>query len=75
MGLATGLYLSSILVVAVAHSFDIERYLTALAPLALAAMMTCILEVSGALWRSRTPAADGAAHLAPVAVPEGLAAR
>ena len=54
MGLASGLYLCSIAVVALAHSFDIERYLLALGPLALCAMAVCMLELSGALWGDRT---------------------
>jgi hypothetical protein len=49
MVLTVGLYFSSTIVVALAHSFDITRYLEALAPLALVAMAICILQLSGAL--------------------------
>jgi hypothetical protein len=50
MGLTAGLYLCSTAVVALAHSFDIERYLLALGPLALCAIAVCLLELTGALW-------------------------
>jgi hypothetical protein len=77
MGLAAGLYLCSIIVVALAHSFDIDRYLTALGPLALAAMAVCILELSHALAADRQAASDNAelraGRRASPRVPEGLA--
>jgi hypothetical protein len=65
MGLASGLYLCSIVVVALAHSFDIERYLLALGPLALCAIAVCLLELSGALWGERMQLAGDAATSAP----------
>jgi hypothetical protein len=49
MGLAVGLYLSSTVVVALAHSFDFVRYLEGIAPLALVTMAMCILQLSSAL--------------------------
>jgi hypothetical protein len=77
MGLAAGLYLCSIVVVALAHSFDIDRYLTALGPLALASMAVCILELSHA-WVDHAQAAGANAELragprALPTVPKGLA--
>lgn len=66
MGIVVGAYLSSIAIVAVAHTFDIARYAEAIAPLAMLAMvvsLATLLAVTAQIFVARTPRACPGASL------------